>query len=584
MEKEPSEKMETTQKEAGKKGGLRTMPFIMANEIFEKISSFGLHTNMIFYLTNEYHLDSAKGAIVLFLWSALTNFLPIVGAFLSDSYLGRFKVIAMGTLVTLLGMVVLWLTAIFPKARPPHCKSPGEFCVSANFAQLMLLYFAFLLMSIGAGGIRPCSLAFGADQLEKPGNPKNERTMQSFFNWYYATVGVSVTVSVLFMVYLQNAAGWVVGYGVPVGLMMFSTVMFFLGSSLYVKLMANKSLLRSLAQVIVAAWKNRHLELPPQTSDKWFYHKGSKLVNPTPKLRFLNKACMIRNKETDVDSNGMAKFPWRLTTIQRVEELKAVIRVLPIWSTGIVISATISQYTFSALQAITMDRQITPHFQFPAASFAVFTILTLTFWVAIYDQIIVRLLAKFTKRSNGLTFKQRMGIGLAISCLASAVSAEIERKRRNRAFHEGLANVPGGIVKMSAMWLVPQHCLAGLAEAFHAIGQIQFFYSQLPRSMASIAVALFSLGMGGGSLLAALIVSVVKKKTTKNGNAGWLSNNPNQGHYDYYYWVLALMGVANLFYYLICSWLYGDEKEIMEESRIWDDDKEAIEEDGTYDA
>ncbi|CAK9329388.1 unnamed protein product [Citrullus colocynthis] len=583
MEKQNSEKMETTENVARKKGGLRTMPFIIANEIFEKISNVGLHANMIFYLMNEYHLDSAKGAIVLFLWNALTNFLPIGGAFLSDAYLGRFKVIAMGTVVALLGMVVLWLTAIFPKARPPHCKSPGESCVSANAAQLMLLYFAFLLMAIGAGGIRPCSLAFGADQLEKPGNPKNQRTMQSFFNWYYATVGISVTISVVFMVYLQNVAGWVVGYGVPVGLMLLSAAMFFLGSSLYVKLMANKSLLSSLAQVTVAAWRNRTLEFPPQDSDKWFYHKGSKLVTPTPKLRFLNKACIIRNKETDVDSNGMAKFPWRLSTIQRVEELKALIRLLPIWSTGIVISATINQFTFSALQANTMDRHITSHFQFPAPSFAVFTILTLTIWVAIYDQIIVPLLGKFTKKSNGLTLKQRMGIGLAISCLASAVSAEIERKRRNRAIHEGLASVPGGIVKMSAMWLVPQHCLAGLAEALNAIGQIQFFYSQLPRSMASIAVALFALGMGAGSLVAALIVSVVKKTTTKNGKVGWLPNNLNQGHYDYYYLLLSLMGVANFLYYLICSWFYGDEKEGMEQIRVWDE-KEAIEEEATFDA
>lgn len=120
----------------------------------------------------------------------------------------------------------------------------------------------------------------------KARQPQNQRTMQSFFNWYYATVGISVTISVVFMVYLQNAAGWVVGYGVPVGLMLLSAAMFFLGSSLYVKLMANKSLLSSLAQVTVAAWRNRTLEFPPQDSDKWFYHKGSKLVTPTPKLRY----------------------------------------------------------------------------------------------------------------------------------------------------------------------------------------------------------------------------------------------------------------------------------------------------------
>lgn len=56
---------------------------------------------MILYLVFEYHMDVVAGTTVLFLWNAIANFMPILGAFLSDSYLGRFRVIAMGTVVTL---------------------------------------------------------------------------------------------------------------------------------------------------------------------------------------------------------------------------------------------------------------------------------------------------------------------------------------------------------------------------------------------------------------------------------------------------------------------------------------------------
>jgi peptide/histidine transporter 3/4 len=142
-------------------------------------------------------------------------------------------------------------------------------------------------MSFGAGGIRPCSLAFAADQINNPKNPKNARIMKSFFNWYYVSVGVSVMFSVVFIVYIQVKAGWVIGFGIPVGLMLFSSVMFFLGSFMYVKVKPNKTLLAGFAHVIVASWKNRHLTLPyPNNSGLWYFHTGSNLVQPTDKARY----------------------------------------------------------------------------------------------------------------------------------------------------------------------------------------------------------------------------------------------------------------------------------------------------------
>lgn len=57
---------------------------------------------MIFYLILEYHMSGPEGANVLFLWGAISNFLPIIGASISDSFLGRFRVIALGTFTALL--------------------------------------------------------------------------------------------------------------------------------------------------------------------------------------------------------------------------------------------------------------------------------------------------------------------------------------------------------------------------------------------------------------------------------------------------------------------------------------------------
>lgn len=73
-----------------------------ANETFEKVASFGLHANMILYLMHEYNMELATGTCILFLWSAATNFTPIMGAFLADSHFGRFRVIALGSVVSLL--------------------------------------------------------------------------------------------------------------------------------------------------------------------------------------------------------------------------------------------------------------------------------------------------------------------------------------------------------------------------------------------------------------------------------------------------------------------------------------------------
>lgn len=134
--------------------------------------------------------------------------------------------------------------------------------------------------------------------------------------------------------------------------------------------------------------------------------------------RFLDKAAIV-TEEDNIKTPDL----WRLSTVHRVEELKSIIRMGPIWASGIIlITAYAQQGTFSLQQAKTMNRHLTKSFQIPAGSMSVFTILTMLTTIAFYDRVLIRVARKFTGLDRGITFLHRMGIGFVISLFATLVA------------------------------------------------------------------------------------------------------------------------------------------------------------------
>ncbi|KAL0327543.1 UNVERIFIED_CONTAM: protein NRT1/ PTR FAMILY 1.2 [Sesamum angustifolium] len=84
------------------KGGFRTLPFIIGIEALEKMATFGLMPNMTLYLMKEYHMEMTTASNLLFFWSAATNFMPLLGALVADSFLGRFYTIGIGSVISLM--------------------------------------------------------------------------------------------------------------------------------------------------------------------------------------------------------------------------------------------------------------------------------------------------------------------------------------------------------------------------------------------------------------------------------------------------------------------------------------------------
>ncbi|WJX69899.1 hypothetical protein P8452_54068 [Trifolium repens] len=534
------------------KAGLITMPFIIANEALARMASLGLLSNMILYLMGSYKLHFGQATQILLLSSAASNFTPVVGAFVADSYLGRFLGVGLASAVSFLGMTLLWLTAMIPAARPPACNHLTKGCESATKGQMAMLLFAFGLMSIGNGG-RSRSLAFGADQVNRKDNPNNRRVLEIFFSWYYAFTTISVIIALTVIVYIQDHLGWKIGFGVPAALMLLSTLLFFFASPLYVKITKRTSLFTGFAQVTVAAYKNRKLSLPTKNSPKFYHHnKDSDLLVPTDKLRFLNKACVIKEHEQVIASDGSAINPWRLCTVDQVEELKAIVRFIPLWSTGIMMSLNIGG-SFGLLQAKSLDRHITSHFEVPAGSFSVIMVAALFIWIVLYDRVLIPLASKSRGKPVRISAQRRMGIGLFLSFLHLVTAATFESIRRKKAIEEGYLNDTHGVLKMSALWLAPQLCLGGIAEAFNGIGQNEFYHTEFPKTMSSVAASLSGLGMVAGNLVSSFVLITIENVTSRGGKEGWISDNINKGRFDKYYWVIAGFSALNLLYYLCNS-------------------------------
>lgn len=91
----------------------------------------------------------------------------------------------------------------------------------------------------------------------------------------------------------------------------------------------------------------------------------------------------------------------------------------------------------------------------------------------------------------------------------------------------------------------------------NGVGLNEFFYTELPKSMSSVASNLYSIGLSAASLVASFIVGNVRGFISEANQESWVSSNINKGHYDYYYWLLSSLGVANFIYYLACSKAYG---------------------------
>ncbi|KAK7295858.1 hypothetical protein RJT34_18770 [Clitoria ternatea] len=532
-----------------KTGGWATASILLANQSLATLAFFGVGVNLVLFLTRVLDQESAVAANNVSKWTGTVYIFSLIGAFLSDSYWGRFLTCSIFQVIYVVGLGMLSVTCWRFLLRPAGCGNQTKKCAEPSSLGIGLFYLSIYLVAFGYGGHQPTLATFGADQFDEK-NEKHRHAREAFFSYFYFALNVGSLFSNTVLVYYEDSGMWTIGFLVSLGSAVVALISFLSGYKRYRYVEACGNPVIRIIQVFVSAL--RKWKVVPATEDKLYEVegpesaiKGSRKIRHSEDFRFLDKAGTI----TERDEKNL-KNNWRLCTITQVEEAKCVLRMMPVWLCTIIYSVVFTQMASIFVEQGDVMNNKLGNFHVPAASMSVFDIFSVLICTGIYRQILVPLLGRYSHNPRGLTELQRMGVGLIIGMLAMVAAAGTEIIR--------LRNVTPGekTSSLSIFWQIPQYVLVGASEVFMYVGQLEFFNGQAPDGIKSFGSSLCMASISLGNFVSSILVFMVMRITARGEKPGWIPNNLNVGHLDRFFLLLAVLTAIDFVLYLLCAQWY----------------------------
>ena len=189
--------------------------YIVGNEACERFSFYGMRSILVAYMTGMLLMSKNEATEIVHLFIACTYLLPLLGAWLADRFLGRYRTIFSISLLYCLGNAVLAL---------------------ADFAgdietRKWVLFVGLAIIAVGAGGIKPCVSAFVGDQV--PAGEKDSTTLTRLYAAFYWSINMGSFFSFLVIPWVRQNWGYSWAFGIPGIFMAIATLIFWLGRKKY---------------------------------------------------------------------------------------------------------------------------------------------------------------------------------------------------------------------------------------------------------------------------------------------------------------------------------------------------------------
>lgn len=101
------------------------------NETFEKLGTIGSLTNLAVYLTTVFNMKAVTATTFINVFSGTTNLAPLLGAYLTDTYFGRYKTLGFASISSFLVILCFFITRLLNYSGK---KKKGEKMLFSNEA------------------------------------------------------------------------------------------------------------------------------------------------------------------------------------------------------------------------------------------------------------------------------------------------------------------------------------------------------------------------------------------------------------------------------------------------------------------
>jgi POT family proton-dependent oligopeptide transporter len=213
--------------------------FIVGNEACERFSFYGMNAILTLYMTKMLVMSRADATEISHLFKAAVYFLPLMGAWLADRWLGRYRTIL--------------IISLF------YCLGHGVLAVSEG--SRMGLYAGLFLIAVGSGGIKPCVSAFVGDQF----GAGRTHLLARVYGLFYWSINFGSFFAFGLIPTIRENHGYSWAFGVPGIAMGVATLVFWLGRKYYVHVPPSRQQGRAgVTKIWWHAWCNRRSRQPGQ--------------------------------------------------------------------------------------------------------------------------------------------------------------------------------------------------------------------------------------------------------------------------------------------------------------------------------
>jgi POT family proton-dependent oligopeptide transporter len=467
----------------------KQIPYIIGNEGCERFSFYGMRNILTQFLVSSTLLATivalkereAAAKEVFHIFVMGVYFFPLLGGWLSDRYLGKYK-------------TILYLSLIY---------CAGHACLALFIDNKSGFFLGLFLISLGSGGIKPCVSAFVGEQFDQ----SNKHLAKVVFDAFYWIINFGSFFASLLIPLVLKQYGADIAFGIPGVLMFIATIIFWLGHKKYVIEPPRPADPHSFSSVVRTAlagggtglmlfWAGvvagaAMLAVAAYDAYLQFSAHRPPLLGVVPDLCI---ALVILLATTGIGAsmqieNARGKHP-----DEDVDGVRAVLRVLVLFALVTPFWSLFDQKASTwVLQGTAMELPGWGWFQSASQMQSLNPLLVML--LIPFNNIFFYPMLK--KMGFDPTPLRKMTAGIAIAGFAWIAAGGLQ------------LGLDGG-AKLSILWQALPYLLLTAGEVWVSATGLEFAYSQAPPKMKSVLMAFWSLGVTVGNLWVLLVNATVK--------------------------------------------------------------------------